>query len=257
MEAAENGTKNLSTKEIRRYSHQINQKGIGLEGQEKIKGSKVLIIGAGGKGTAVLQVLSSIGVGYMGICDDFLVEESTLSRQHLYGNIDIGKQKAIVSKQKLQEINHFISYELHNVCLNENNIDKIVGGYDILVDATDNFPTRYLISDAAIRMEKPLVFGSVHNHTAMVSVFNYQRGPSLRCAYPKPPSGTVDNVDGFACHTSLLSMVGSIIANEVLKIILDKSTVLSGNIMKISGVTYDASFQLVEKNEENFALSKL
>lgn len=243
----------LSQKEIRRYALQINSALIGLKGQEKLKQSKVLVVGAGGKGTTVLQSLATIGIGKIGISDNFPVEENELSRQSLYGNSDLGKQKAIISKQKLLEINHFVEYELHNVCLAESNIQPICNEYDILIDTTDNFGSRYLISDTAVALNKPMIFGMVRGTTGIVSVINYMNGPSLRCIYPdKPDILENDNDDGFACQVSLMGIIGSIVANETIKVILGVSTMLNGNLLKYNASNFSAALEKVEKNPENF-----
>lgn len=243
----------LSQKEIRRYTLQINASTIGVKGQEKIKQSKILVVGAGGKGTSILQTLATIGIGKIGISDNYPIEESELSRQYLYGNSDLGKQKAIVSKQKLMEINHFVNYELHNVCLSETNSKTICEKYDILIDATDNFSSRYLINDTAIALNKPMIFGMVKNHFGLISVFNYMGGPSLRCLFPeKPTLNCTDNSEGFVCQVSLMGIIGSIVANEILKIILGRNTKLSGNLLKFNAVNYSVSFEKIKKNPENF-----
>lgn len=243
----------LSDKEMRRYALQIGMSAIGKEGQERIKNAKVLVIGAGGKGSSVLQNLATVGVGKIGICDNYPVQENELARQYLYGNSDLGKQKAIISRQKLLEINHLVEYELHNVCLNENNINLICFPYDILIDATDNFPSRYLINDAAISLGKPLIYGEVVNGLGLASVFNYKNGPSLRCLYPD----YIDNADrpscsDFTCQVASMSIIGSIIANETLKLILSKDTILSGNLLQFDGGSYTFSFQKIHKNQANF-----
>lgn len=243
----------LSDKEMRRYALQIGMSPIGLEGQERIKKAKVLVIGAGGKGGAVLQNLATVGVGKIGICDNYPVQEDELARQYLYGNSDLGKQKAIISKQKLEEINHLIKYELHNVCLNENNINLICHPYDVLIDATDNFPSRYLINKAAIELGKPLIYGEVVNNLGLTSVFNYKDGPSFKCLYPEPlknaerPCST-----NFSCQVAVMSIIGSIMANETLKVILSQETKLSGNLLQFEGGSYTFSLQKIEKNPANF-----
>jgi adenylyltransferase/sulfurtransferase len=243
----------LSEKEVRRYALQINMSAIGKEGQEKIKQTKVLVIGAGGKGSSVLQNLATIGVGKLGICDNYPVQENELSRQYLYGNSDLGKQKAIISKQKLQVINHLIEYELHNVCLNENNINLICYPYDILIDATDNFPARYLINDAAIHLKKPLIYGEVINGLGFTSVFNYRGGPSFRCLFPEPVKKENRAVcSGFSCQVATMSIIGSIIANETIKIILSKDTILSGNLLQFDGGSYTFTFKKINRNPDNF-----
>lgn len=242
----------LSPKEIRRYAIQIASRSVGIVGQEKLKQAKVLIIGAGGKGTAILQNLASSGIGTLGISDNSFVEEAELSRQFLYGNGDLGKQKAIISKQKLLEINHMVEYQLHNVCLDVKNIDRICTDYDILIDATDNFPTRYLINDAAVKLNKPMLFGLVEGAMGMVSVLNYKNGPSLRCLFPKVPEGFSHDSEDFMAQVSILNIVGAIIANETIKVILGIDTPLSGNLLKFYGSKYSFEFEQIQKNPENF-----
>ncbi len=244
----------LSEREIRRYTEQINTNSIGLSGQEKIKQAKVLVIGAGGKGSAVLQNLATVGLGTLGICDNYLVSEDQLSRQHLYGSGDLGKQKAITSRQKLQQINQLVEYQLHNVCLSEENIDGICSPYDILIDATDNFSTHYMISDTAIKLNKPLIFGTVYHLLGFISLFNYKGGPSLRCYYPNPPvpDKKLLSDKGFACQAIVISIVGAVMANETLKLILGINTDLNGNMMIFDATDYQFRLLAIEKNPENF-----
>ncbi|MBN1949685.1 MAG: HesA/MoeB/ThiF family protein [Bacteroidales bacterium] len=243
----------LSQKEIRRYALQISVPQIGIKGQEKIKSAKVLVIGAGGKGTSVMQNLASIGVGEMGISDNFPVLESDLSRQHLYGSNDIGKQKAIISRQKLLEINNLNNYRLHNVFLSADNISTICRDYDVLVDTTDNAAAHYLISDAAVELNKPLVFGALKGGNGLVTILNYQHGPSLRCIFPEPEMMERTNSDeDFTCHLSLLAIVGGIITNEVVKVILKRDSQLSSNLLNIDLGKYIFSLKPVERNPDNF-----
>ena len=243
----------LTEKELRRYALQIEMPAIAQEGQEKIKQAKVLVIGAGGKGSSVMQNLATVGVGKIGICDNYPVQENELSRQNLYGNSDLGKQKAIISKQKLLQINHLVDYELHNVCLNEKNINLICYPYDVLIDATDNFPSRYLINDAAMQLGKPFIYGEVVNGLGLASVFNYMDGPSFRCLFPEPlnkqdrPSSS-----NFSCQVSVMSIIGSIIANETLKVILSHNTVLSGNLLQFDAGSYTFTLRKINKNQDNF-----
>jgi sulfur-carrier protein adenylyltransferase/sulfurtransferase len=243
----------LSPSEIRRYFKQINLSEIGLEGQEKIKLAKILVIGAGTKGTTVLQNLVTAGVGYIGICDYRAVQENDLSSQFLYGNGDLGKQKAIISKKKLSEINSAVHIELHNVSLAEHNIDFIVKDYDILIDATDNFPSRYLISKTAIISGKPIIYGSILNATGFVSVFNYKNGPSLKCLYPNPPQES--DITQLAPASLLLlgNILGSIMANETLKVIVGQASLLNGNLLKFDPVKYTTTFERIIRNPENFS----
>jgi molybdopterin/thiamine biosynthesis adenylyltransferase len=245
----------LSGLEIRRYSQQIELPSVGISGQEKIKQSKVLVVGAGGKGSALMQHLVAAGVGKIGISDNYLVEEKVLPNQILYGNSDLGKQKAIISKQKLSEINHLTKIELHNVCLAESNIFQICNGYDIVVDATDNLPAHYLINDAAIRLNKPLVYGFVYNSQAHVSVFNYNDGPSFRCMYSQIPIEK-DKVwlNGIVNVGIISGIAGTIMANEVLKVILDMPFTLSGILMVFDVSEYVMKMLKIRKDPVNFKL---
>jgi len=243
----------LSELEIRRYSQQIELPSVGLAGQEKIKQSKVLVVGAGGKGTALMQYLVAAGIGKIGISDNNLVEERVLPNQTLYGNGDLGKQKAIISKQKLTKINHLTKIELHNVCLSETNITPICNDYDIIVDATDNLPAHYLINDAAVRLNKPVVYGSVHRSQAFISVFNYNNGPSFRSMYAQIPKGKeMLSLDRIVSAGIITGIAGTIMANEVLKIILDMPYTLSGELLVFDASDYVMKRKQIRKVPDNF-----
>jgi adenylyltransferase/sulfurtransferase len=243
----------LSDKEIRRYALQINFSSLKITGQEKIKRSKILVIGAGGKGSSVLQNLASAGVGAIGICDNSIITEDLLCKQYLFGDGDLGKQKAIVAREKLLQINQLNEYRLHNLYLTEDNFDRICSDYDILVDATDNFPTHYLINDAAIRMGKAFVFGRIEELTGYVSVFNYKGGPSLRCLYPEPPRKTKKYSDGgFASQAVLVSIIGSYMANEALKVCVEISPTLNGNLLSVDIAKYQIGLVKITKDPSNF-----
>lgn len=232
----------LSPIELRRYRSQIELPEVGLQGQEKLKQAKVIVIGAGGKGTTVLQNLAAIGVGNIGICDNYFVEEGNLSRQRLYGNGDLGKQKAIISKQYLQVINHMVNINLHNVCLSDNNIPNICHEYHILVDATDNFLTHYMINNASIKLGIPMVFGSVVNSIGMVAVFNYNQGPDFTKLYPEIPKGKEKPTKrGLFSDGLLINIIGTIMSNEVVKLILDKETELNGKLFQFSMEDYQST----------------
>ncbi len=243
----------LSGLEIRRYSQQIELPSVGLAGQEKIKQSKVLVVGAGGKGTSLMQHLVAAGIGKIGISDNYLIEEKVLPNQILFGYSDLGKQKAIRSKQKLTEINHLTKIELHNVCLSESNIEQICNDYDIVVDATDNLPAHHLINDAAIRLDKPVIYGTVYHSQAHISVFNHHGGPSFRCMYAqitrekeKPP------LEGIANIGIISGIAGTIMANEVLKVILDLPFTLSGLLLVFEVPVYVMKMIKIRKDPANF-----
>jgi|WetSurMetagenome_2_1015567.scaffolds.fasta_scaffold279392_2 sulfur-carrier protein adenylyltransferase/sulfurtransferase len=245
----------LSDKEIRIMSCQIKLPGVGLAGQEKIKKTSVLVIGAGGKGTSALQNLVTAGIGYIGISDNYLVDEASLPRQNLYGEKDLGKQKAIISRQRLLEPGRTTTFSLHNICLSETNILNIITPYDIILDATDNFPAHYLINDAAIITGKPFVFGSVVHNTGLVSVFNYSGGPSFRCLYPQVPRNNgFFNDDGIPALGLLYNITGNLMAAETLKIILGHPSPLCGSLLRFKMDSYTCSFDPITRNEENFAI---
>jgi len=247
----------LSGLEIRKYSQQIELPSVGMPGQEKIKQSKVLVVGAGGKGTSLMQHLVAAGIGKIGISDNYPVEEKVLSNQTLYGNGDIGKQKAIISKQKLKKINHLTKIELHNVCLSEKNIEQICNNYEIIVDATDNLPAHHLINDAAIRLNKPVIYGSVYNSQAHISVFNYDNGPSFRCMCNQIPREKENlPLDGIINIGIISGITGTIMANEVLKVILDMPFILSGKLLIFEVPEYVMKMIKINKEQAHFIFNK-
>jgi sulfur-carrier protein adenylyltransferase/sulfurtransferase len=222
----------LTQKEIRRYNSQINNSFIGLVGQEKIKESKILVIGAGGKGTSILQNLSAIGVGKLGISDNSFIEESDLNRQHLFGNNDIGKHKAIVVKQKLQEINHLISFEVHNVFIEEKNAEPIFRNYNILIDSTNTLQSHLLISDIALKLNIPLIYTSVSESSGQITIFNFKNKNSFRDVTPNQSNLKKSELfKVFYCQASILSIIGAIAANETIKVILNIDTPLNSNLL--------------------------
>jgi adenylyltransferase/sulfurtransferase len=245
----------LSDKEIRIMTQQMQIPSVGLSGQEKIKNARILVIGAGGKGTAALQNLVAAGVGFIGITDNYLVEEASLPRQSLYGERDLGKQKAIISRQRLSEPGHSTIFELHNICLSETNILDILANYDVLLDATDNFPAHYLINDGAIIASKPFVFGSVHQYYSLVSVFNHSGGPSFRCLYPQVTRQKKSPKDkGIPSLGLPYHFTGTMMAGEALKIIQGLPSVLNGNLLQFNLETLTATFEPITRNADNFRL---
>jgi adenylyltransferase/sulfurtransferase len=238
----------LSQKEIRRYTAQISNTQIGLTGQEKIKESKVLVIGIGGKGTSILQNLTTIGIGKLGICDNSFIEESDLSRQSLFGNNDLGKLKAIVAKQKLQEINHHINFEVHNVFIAEKNVEILCKNYDILIDATNNLDAHFLISDIALKVNKSLIFTSVTESTGQIFVFNYKNKSSIRNLSPKWSMNTnKETTKELLCQVSILSIIGALVATETLKLIMGIDTQLNSNLLKIKVNDYSFILEPISK----------
>ena len=222
----------LSDSELRRYNRHIIMTGIGVEGQTKLKNASVLVIGAGGLGCPVLQYLTAAGAGNIGLMDFDLVNETNLPRQILYGAADIGKLKTIISKQRLNKLNNHVNIQILNIKFGKDNAPKLINDYDIIVDATDNYESRYMINDACVIAGKPLVHGAIYQFEGQVSVFNYNNGPTYRCYNPdikkefhnpEPSETGMINV--------LPGITGTYMANEVIKIILQQGRVLSGEVL--------------------------
>ncbi len=215
-----------------RYHRQIILPEIGEEGQKKLNAAKVLVIGAGGLGCPVLQYLSGAGIGTIGIIDFDVVETSNLHRQVLYGKKDVGTNKALAAKKHLSDLNPDIVINVYPEKLTVKNALTLFADYDIIVDGSDNFSTRYLVNDACVITSKPLVYGAIFKYQGQVSVFNYNNGPSYRCLFPEPPSaGTVPSCSEIGVIGVLPGIIGSFQANEVLKMILGIGDVLDGKLM--------------------------
>ena len=175
----------FSSGEFARYSRHLIMPEVGLEGQTKLKSASVLIIGAGGLGTPSATYLAAAGVGRIGIVDFDVIEKSNLHRQVLYSEQDVGKSKADVARKRLLEINPNVSVEVHKVRLDSSNALEILGAYDIILDGTDNFPTRYLVNDACVLLGKPNVYASIFRFDGQASVFYAREGPCYRCLYTR------------------------------------------------------------------------
>lgn len=236
----------LSNRELRRYSKQIMMPEIGVEGQLKLKNSNVLVIGAGGLGCPVLQYLSAAGTGKISIIDFDLVDETNLARQTLYGSNDLGKLKSIIAKNRLEYLNPLCEYTIINRRIDDSGNLDFFRNYDLIVDATDNPETRYVISDACVFYGKPMVHGSVYKFEGMVSVFNYNNGPSYRDFNPAALSGHFHNPA--PANVGLFGIVpgitGTYMATEVIKIITGRGEVLSGKILLID--IFNNTFDIFE-----------
>ena len=236
----------LSKAELSRYSRHIKLNRVGISGQEKLKAAKVLVIGAGGLGCPVLQYLTAAGVGTLGILDGDTIDESNLQRQVLFAQADIDAPKAKTAALKLKAQNPNINFKVANTNVTAENILSLIEDFDIIVDCTDNFPTRYLINDACILKDKPLVFGAIHQFDGQVSVFNYENGPSYRCLFPEAPSD-VPNCAEAGVIGVLPGIIGTLQANEVIKIILGIGDVLTGKLLSLNALNYE--FSIVEFNK--------
>jgi sulfur-carrier protein adenylyltransferase/sulfurtransferase len=243
----------LTPSEQRRYNRHLILPEIGMTGQEKLKAARVLVVGAGGLGCPVLQYLTAAGVGTIGIADFDVVSESNLQRQILYGTADVGQPKAEVARQRLSQLNPFVSFQVHRERLTAQNVREILAAYDLVVDGTDNFPTRYLLNDACVLTDKPLVSGAIFKFEGQVSVFNYQGGPTYRCLFPTPPSpGEVPNCSQVGVMGVLPGIIGSLQANEVIKIITQTGEVLTGKLLLLDTLTLQ-SRTLKFKRKDTYA----
>lgn len=221
--------------ELKQYSRQIRLPEIGLSGQEKLKNAKVLMIGAGGLGCPVLQYLVAAGVGKIGIVDDDVVDISNLHRQILFSISDVGASKAIVAKQKLELLNPHVDIKAYTERLSADNAVLIFESYDLVIDGSDNFETRYLINDTSVALNKVLVFGSIFKFEGQVSVFNHCGGPNYRDIFPEPLSSEeVPNCAEIGVFGVLPGVIGAYMANEAIKIVCRIGEVLSGKLMVIN-----------------------
>ena len=233
----------LKGEELKRYSRQIILPEIGITGQEKLKNAKVLVIGAGGLGCPVLQYLVAAGVGEIGIVDDDTVDISNLHRQILYGVNDVGGLKVVVAKEKLEILNPHVFITAFPVRFTADKAEDICGVYDLIIDGSDNFETRYLVNDTCVALGKPLVFGSIFKFEGHVSVFNYQDGPDYRDVFPEaPPVAEVPNCAEIGVLGILPGIIGTYMANEAIKIICGIGETLSGKLMTMNAL--DNSFRI-------------
>lgn len=213
-----------------RYNRQLILPEVGEIGQQKLLEAKVLIIGAGGLTAAILPYLTAAGVGEIGIVDDDVIELSNLHRQIIYKNSGVGKSKVKEAKRMASELNPTIKINAINEKLSAKNALDLLKEYDIIVDATDNLQTKYLIDDACCVLNKPLVYGSIYRFEGQVSVFNYKNGPTYRCLYPDENSQSLNCNDAGVIGISV-GIIGMLQANEVIKMILEIGEVLSGKIL--------------------------
>ncbi|MCM8811564.1 MAG: molybdopterin-synthase adenylyltransferase MoeB [Candidatus Omnitrophica bacterium] len=223
---------NLSHDEIKRYSRHLIMPEVGVEGQKKLKAASMLLIGTGGLGSPLGLYLASAGVGRIGLVDFDVVDFTNLQRQVLYTTQDVGKPKLQAAKERLQAINPHIRIETHEVRLSSENAMEIIKNYDIVIDGTDNFPTRYLVNDACVLTGKPNVYGSIFRFEGQASVFDAKRGPCYRCLYPEPPPpGLVPSCAEGGVLGILPGIIGTIQATEGIKLILGNGEPLIGRLL--------------------------
>jgi molybdopterin/thiamine biosynthesis adenylyltransferase/rhodanese-related sulfurtransferase len=239
----------LLVDEVKRYSRHLIIPDVGMAGQKRLKNAKVLVVGAGGLGSPALLYLAAAGVGTLGIVDFDTVDESNLQRQIIHGVSDIDKSKAESAKESIAEVNPYVKVILHKVRLESDNVMEIFEPYDLIIDGTDNFATRYLVNDACVLMHKPYVWGSIYRFDGQASVFWADYGPCYRCLYPEPPPpGMVPSCAEGGVLGVLCASIGSIQVNEAIKLITGIGESLSGRLM-----IYDAlemSYKTVKINKD-------
>jgi len=222
----------LSAEELARFNRHIILPQVGLHGQEKLKQAKVLCVGTGGLGSPISLYLSAAGVGTIGLVDFDVVDDSNLQRQIVHSTADIGRPKIESARDTLLGINPYLNVELHGDGITRGNVREIVAQYDIVVDGTDNFPTRYLVNDACVLEGKPLVYASIFQFDGQATVFNHKQGPCYRCLYPEPPPpGLVPSCAEGGVLGVLPGVIGILQATEAVKIILDAGKSLSGRLL--------------------------
>src|SRR5215213_7646037 len=227
-----NGSVNLSNEEIARYSRHLIMPEVALDGQKRLKQARVLTIGAGGLGSPLAMYLAAAGIGTIGIVDFDVVDESNLQRQIIHGTSDLGRPKLESAREKIEDINPNVNVETFGEPLSSENALEIFEGFDVIVDGTDNFPTRYLVNDASVLTGKPNVYGSIFRFEGQASVFWAEKGACYRCLYPEPPPlGLVPSCAEGGVLGVLPGIVGTIQANETIKVILGAEGILINRLL--------------------------
>ena len=222
----------LTVDEVRRYSRHLIIPDVGMTGQKRLKNARVLCVGAGGLGSPALLYLAAAGVGTLGIVDFDVVDESNLQRQIIHGQSDVGRPKAESARDSIRELNPLVNVVLHTERLDSDNAMEIFAQYDLIVDGTDNFATRYLVNDACVLLGKPYVWGSIYRFDGQASVFWAEYGPCYRCLYPEPPPpGMVPSCAEGGVLGVLCASIGSIQVNEAIKVITGIGEPLAGRLM--------------------------
>lgn len=253
----------FSNEELERYSRHLILPEFNIEGQRKLKNSKVLIVGAGGLGCPMLLYLAAAGVGTIGIVDFDVVDTSNLQRQVLFTVDDVGKSKALTAAKRLSKLNPDIHIETFNTKLTSENALEIIAAYDLVADGTDNFPTRYLVNDACVLLNKPNVHGSIYRFEGQVSVFNYQykdgtTGPQYRDVFPTPPPpGLVPSCAEGGVLGVLPGIIGSFQASEIIKVLADIGDPLAGRLFILDALTFETRTLKIRKNPNLVPVTEL
>lgn len=248
---------NFSKQELERYSRHLILPEFNIEGQKKLKAAKVLVVGSGGLGSPLLLYLAAAGVGTIGIVDFDHVDESNLQRQVLFGVDDIGVPKVEAAKRRLEKLNPHIDIKTYNTWLTSDNALEIIKDYDVVADGTDNFPTRYLVNDACVLLDKVNVYASIYRFEGQASVFNEllengSRGPNYRDLFPTPPPpGLVPSCAEGGVIGVLPGILGSLQANEVIKVLSGVGATLSGRLFLFDAASFETRTVKVHKSPDN------
>jgi len=246
----------FSHEELAQYSRHLILPEFNIEGQRKLKSASVLVVGAGGLGCPLLQYLAAAGVGHIGIMDYDVVDQSNLQRQVLYSIDDLGKSKAEIAARKLSRINPFIRFSVINDQLTSQNALEIIKSFDVICDGTDNFPTRYLVNDACVILDKPNIYGAIFRFEGQISVFNYKfedgnLGPQYRDIFPSPPApGQVPNCAESGVLGVLPGIVGCFQANETIKVITGIGEPLAGKLFIFDALSFESRTLKIKKDPD-------
>ena len=234
-----------------RYQRHLQLKEIRIEGQKKIRAAKILVVGAGGLGCPTLQYLTASGIGTLGIIDPDVVSLTNLQRQILFREKDLGKNKAQSAKKHLQKLNSEVNIQVFPFALTHKNAAEIIDAFDLVIDGTDNFYTRYLISDQCVLLNKVMIYGALFKFEGQVTVFNYKNGPTYRCLFPSPPKiGEILNCSEIGVLGVVPGIIGVYQATEALKVVLELGDILSGKLLTINLLTHRNTVLDFDKNQQ-------
>jgi sulfur-carrier protein adenylyltransferase/sulfurtransferase len=241
----------LSSQEIERYARHVLIPAVGMDGQRRLKNARVLVVGAGGLGSPALMYLAAAGVGTIGVVDDDVVELTNLQRQVVHGVSDVGRSKSESAAQTLASVNPLVRVVRHDVRIDSSNALEIIAGYDLVLDGTDNFPTRYLLNDACVLLGKPDVWGSIFRFDGQTSIWWAQHGPCYRCVFPEPPPpGLVPSCAEGGVLGVLCAAIGSVQATEAIKLIVGIGDPLVGTLMVHDALRQSWDGLTVHKNPD-------
>ncbi len=241
----------LSNDEIRRYGRHVIMPEMGIDGQKRLKASSVLIIGTGGLGSPLALYLAAAGIGRIGLCDYDIVDDTNLQRQIVHGQSTVGMLKVESAKTRLLDLNPTLQIETYNVPLTSDNALEIMADYDVIIDGTDNFPTRYLVNDACVKLGKPNVYGSVLRFEGQLSVFYAKEGPCYRCMFPEPPPpGLIPNCAEAGVLGVLPGVIGTMQATEAIKLITGMGDPMIGRMLLYDGLEMSFMTIKIRKNPD-------